>query len=94
MTNERATELIYAALTDINAERGSAPGVALAAQTALLGNAGVLDSLELVSFIANLEGRLSEELAKPVLIVNEEAFDGHVFRDVASLAAHLVRLDA
>lgn len=92
MTRARATELIFAALAGINAERGSGAPVELAEVTPLLGASGALDSLEVVSLIADLEGRLAEELARPVLLVNEEAFDGHVFRDVASLAAHLVRL--
>jgi acyl carrier protein len=90
---DEALELIYACLREVSSERVDMAPVKLAPETRLLGEGQDLDSLEIITLIASLEMRLAEALSKPVVLVNEDAFEGgHVFRDVSSLAEHIVRL--
>jgi hypothetical protein len=51
----------------------------------------MLDSLGLVSFLADLEYRVSEELGQEVLIASEQAMSRSrsPFRDVSALTDHL-----
>ena len=93
LTEEQALELIYVSLGDINAERVDVAPVRLIPETKLIGSGRDLDSLEIVNLIVGLETRLAERLKRSVVLVNEDAFGGdHVFRDVGSLAQHIVRL--
>jgi hypothetical protein len=62
--------------------------------SAIFGPGGMLDSLGLVSFLADLEYKLSEEFDRAVVIASEQAMSRSrsPFRDVASLAAYITEL--
>ncbi len=93
LTKNDALELIYAGLSEINAERAGSQPLKLVPETRLIGSGHDLDSLEVVNLVVGLEARLAARLTKPVVLVNEEALgSGHVFRDVNSLAEYIVRL--
>jgi hypothetical protein len=60
----------------------------------IFGSGGMLDSLGLVSFLADLEHKLSEEFDRTVVIASERAMSQirSPFRDVSGLAAYVIDL--
>jgi hypothetical protein len=62
--------------------------------SAIFGPAGMLDSLGLVSFLADLEYKLSEEFDCTVVLASEQAMSRSrsPFRDVHSLTAYVTEL--
>lgn len=60
----------------------------------IFGPGGMLDSLGLVSFLADLEYKLSEEFDRAVVLASEQAMSRSrsPFRDVAALAAYITEL--
>ena len=58
----------------------------------IFGPGGTLDSLGLVSFIADLEFRVSEEFGKDIVIASEQAMSRgrSPFRDVPALTEYVV----
>jgi acyl carrier protein len=85
------TELIFSALRDLYEEL-KLPGLAApTAETRLIGSAAVLDSMALVSLIADLEGRISVQYGRDIVLADERAMSQlrSPFRTVDSLAAHI-----
>lgn len=64
------------------------------ATSAIFGSGGILDSLGLVSFLSDLEYRLSEEFDREILLASEQAMSRSrsPFRDVSSLTEHIAEL--
>ena len=62
--------------------------------TKLYGGNGVLDSLALVSFITDLEERISEEYGKDIVLAGEKAMSQRTspFRNVESLTKYIQNL--
>jgi len=60
----------------------------------IFGPGGVLDSLDLVNFLADLEYRLDEEYGREIVLASERAMSRSrsPFRDVDSLAGYIVEL--
>lgn len=60
----------------------------------IFGPEGMLDSLGLVSFLADLEYKLSEEFDRDILLASEQAMSRSrsPFRDVPALADHVCEL--
>jgi acyl carrier protein len=60
----------------------------------IFGSEGALDSLELVSFLADLEYRLAEEFGREVVLASEQAMSRSrsPFRDAAALTDYIVEL--
>jgi len=60
----------------------------------IFGQGGMLDSLGLVSFLADLEYRLSQEFDRSVVLASEQAMSRSrsPFRDVSALADHVTEL--
>jgi len=63
-------------------------------ETKLYGGKAPLDSLGLVSFITDLEGAISDELGKDIVLADERAMSQKTspFRSVASLTNYIVNL--
>ncbi|RXJ66832.1 hypothetical protein CRV08_12260 [Halarcobacter ebronensis] len=63
-------------------------------KTRLYGGKSNLDSLALVSFIADLEERLDEEFDKQIVLADEKAMSQKTspFRDVQSLVNYISKL--
>jgi acyl carrier protein len=61
------------------------------ANSTIFGSGGILDSLGLVNFLADLEYRLSEEFDRPVAMASDQAMSRSrsPYRDVSALAAHV-----
>jgi acyl carrier protein len=60
----------------------------------IFGPGGVLDSLALVSFLADLEYRLAEEFGREVVLASEQAMSRSrsPFRDASALTDYIVEL--
>lgn len=89
--NEKITTLILAALRDLGEEM-NLPDLANATpQTRLFGAKSSLDSMALVALIADVEGRLSTEFGRELVLADEKAMSQarSPFRTVESLAAHI-----
>ena len=88
------TEIILAAVRELNEELGW-PGLAdPAPQTRLFGGSGALDSMALVSLIADLEGRIAARFKREIVLADERAMSQvrSPFRSVDSLASHIEAL--
>ncbi len=61
---------------------------------AIFGPGGILDSLDLVNFLADLEYRIAEEFDRQVVLASEIAMSRSrsPFRDVAALTDYIVEL--
>jgi hypothetical protein len=68
--------------------------VSSAASELIFGPGGVLDSLQLVSFLADLEYRLAEEFGREVVLASEQAMSRSrsPFRDASALTEYIVEL--
>jgi hypothetical protein len=60
----------------------------------IFGPGGVLDSLALVSFLADLEYRMAEEFGREVVLASEQAMSRSrsPFRDASALTDYIVEL--
>jgi len=88
---EQITQLICAALQDLGEEM-NLPGLAGATpDTSLFGAKSLLDSMALVSLIADLEDRLAREFGRDLVLADERAMSQvrSPFRSVDSLATHI-----
>jgi hypothetical protein len=68
--------------------------VASASGEVIFGAGGVLDSLDLVNFVADLEYRIDQVFGHEVVLASEKAMSRSrsPFRDVDSLSAYIVEL--
>lgn len=80
-------------LLEIYGEDGS-PVPSLDESTRLIGSQGVLTSLELVTFLVNIEQKLSDDCDIDVTIANERAMsqEKSPFRTIGSLADYVTML--
>ena len=72
MTEERALELIFAALGELKKTKMLGLDVELNKETILLGVGSPLDSIGFVTFITDLEERISSEANKDLYLVLDE----------------------
>lgn len=68
--------------------------VSAAGGEAIFGAGGVLDSLDLVNYLADLEYRLDQEYGRELVLASERAMSRNrsPFRDVDSLTAYIMEL--
>lgn len=83
--------MVSAALRDLGEELGRPELAAATDDTRLFGAKSPLDSMALVSLIADLEGRLARELNRTVVLADDRAMSQlrSPFRTVGSLRAHI-----
>ncbi len=60
----------------------------------IFGQGGVLDSLGLVNFLADLEHRIAEEFGREIVLASDQAMSRSrsPFRDVSALSDYIVEL--
>lgn len=89
--NARIDQLLHAALRDLGEELGRPELASAGDDFRLFGAKSVLDSMALVSLIADVEGRLATELGRTVVLADERAMSQarSPFRTVASLREHI-----
>lgn len=91
LTEEQAFELVRTALDDLGKEMGKAELLNAAPELRLLGASSPIDSMGLVSLIADLEGRISSTYNKEVVLADDKAMSAlrSPFRTVGALATHV-----
>ncbi|HJV22364.1 MAG TPA: hypothetical protein VJ570_06695 [Holophagaceae bacterium] len=94
LTQDSVLALIYQALESLNAERGPADQIPVGIDTPLFGGASLLDSLALVSVIADVETAVSDALGEAVSLTDDRALGQPTspFTDVRALCAYILQL--
>ena len=89
--NERILQVIGAALRDLGEELRRPELERAGPETRLYGPKSPLDSMALVSLIADLEARLAAEFGRDLVLADERAMSQarSPFRTVGSLADHI-----
>jgi len=91
---EKIEKIILDSLTELNEEIENEELEHPTKSTKLYGAKGVLDSLALVSLLADIEERVSEELDVEIVLADEKAMSQRVspFRDVESLSSYIQKI--
>ena len=91
---EKIQELIIETLKEFNEELENEALENPSLKTKLYGASGALDSLALVSFIADIEERVSEEFESDIILADEKAMSAKTspFRNVESLSLYIKSL--
>lgn len=86
--------IITAALKEINEELSLSELENPDLHTKLFGGSGALDSLALVSFIADVEEKISDAFGKNIVLADEKAMSQKVspFRSVETLSLYIEKL--
>jgi acyl carrier protein len=89
--NEKILQLVTAALRDLGTELNRPELAAPPPDLRLFGAQSPLDSMALVSLIADVEARLATEFGRDLVLADERAMSAlrSPFRTVASLVAHI-----
>ena len=93
-TKEEVMQLVYVALKELGAEINRPELAAPTPDLRLLGASSPLDSMALVSLIADLENRVAESFGVDVVIADERAMSAmrSPFRSVEILTEHITVL--
>lgn len=91
---EKIENIIYETLKELNEELENESFENPNSKTKLYGSSGALDSLALVSFIADLEDKISDEFEKDIVLADEKAMSAKTspFRNVESLTLYIKEL--
>ncbi len=91
---EKIEKIIIDTLIELNEELELGELENPTLKTRLYGSSSCLDSLALVSFIADLEERIDEEFDKQIVLADEKAMSQKTspFRSVESLSDYIVKL--
>ncbi|MFA7083392.1 MAG: hypothetical protein WC141_02540 [Arcobacteraceae bacterium] len=86
--------IIIECLKELNEELENPTLENCTGQTKIFGGNGVLDSLALVSFITDVEERISESFNKEIVLADEKAMSAKTspFRSVESLTLYIESL--
>lgn len=90
----RLESIILAAAETIAGELPDAADAPVSLETQLYGQNGIFDSIALVSFIAEVEARVAEELDRDVVLADEKAMSRHrsPFRSGATVVDYVESL--
>ena len=91
---EKIEKIIIDTLKDLNEELENEAFLNPNSKTKLYGGNGAMDSLALVSFIADLEDKISDEFEKDIILADEKAMSAITspFRNIESLASYIKSL--
>jgi len=91
---DRIEKIVIDTLLELNEELELKSLTAPTLKTKLYGASSELDSLALVSFIADLEERVSEEFNKDIVLADEKAMSQKTspFRNVETLSVYIQSL--
>jgi hypothetical protein len=91
MLREQVLQAIYEAIARANELRPADAQLPCEEDTALYGPGGALDSLELVSFILDVEERVNIQNGTELVLADDKAMSQrrNPFRDVATLADYV-----
>lgn len=91
---EKIEKIIIDTLKDLNEELENEAFLNPNSKTKLYGGNGAMDSLALVSFIADLEDKISDEFEKDIILADEKAMSAKTspFRNIESLTSYIKSL--
>lgn len=91
---EKIEKIIIDTLKDLNEELENEAFLNPNSKTKLYGGNGAMDSLALVSFIADLEDKISDEFEKDIILADEKAMSVKTspFRNIESLTSYIKSL--
>ena len=91
---EKVEDIVIETLVELNEELESVLLENPTKNTKLFGGSGALDSLNLVSLITDLEGRISDEFDADIVLADEKAMSQRTspFRSVETLSNYIVQL--
>jgi len=91
---EKIKKIIVEVLEDLNEELENENLDNPTGETKLYGGNGALDSLALVSFITDLEERVSDEFNKEIILADEKAMSQQTspFRNVETITNYIQKL--
>jgi acyl carrier protein len=70
---EKITKIVYEALNDLNGQVGFSELEHPTLETRLYGAKSALDSIHLVTLIADIEGRIADAFGKDIILADERA---------------------
>ncbi|WP_319085121.1 hypothetical protein [Aliarcobacter skirrowii] len=91
---EKIEKIIIDTLKELNEELENEAFLNPNSKTKLYGGNGAMDSLALVSFIADLEDKISDEFEKHIILADEKAMSAKTspFRNIESLTSYIKSL--
>lgn len=91
---EKIEKIITDTLKELNEELENDSFVNPNPKTKLYGANGAMDSLALVSFITDLEDKISDEFEKDIILADEKAMSAKTspFRNIESLTSYIKSL--
>ena len=91
---QKIEKIVLESLIELNEELESKQLNNPSLNTKLYGGSGALDSLALVSFITDLEERISDEFDKDIVLADEKAMSQRTspFRNVESIVNYIIKL--
>ena len=91
---EKIEKIIIDTLKELNEELENEYFINPNSKTKLYGGNGAMDSLALVSFIADLEDKISDEFEKDIILADEKAMSQRTspFRSVETLTNYIQKL--
>ena len=91
---EKIEKIIIETLKELNEELENDYFINPNSKTKLYGGNGAMDSLALVSFIADLEDKISDEFEKDIILADEKAMSAKTspFRNIESLTSYIKSL--
>ena len=91
---EKIEKIIIDTLKELNEELENDAFLNPNSKTQLYGTDGAMDSLALVSFIADLEDKISDEFEKDIILADEKAMSAKTspFRNIESLTSYIKSL--
>lgn len=91
---DKIEKIIIETLKELNEELENETFENPNSKTKLYGTNGAMDSLALVSFIADLEDKISDEFEKDIILADEKAMSAKTspFRNVESLSSYIKEL--
>jgi acyl carrier protein len=94
LSNQKVIDCIYAAIDEINEDRGGAAPLAKSLDTPIHGSESELDSLGLVNFVVMVEENVEREFDVPVVLGDDRALSSEPspFESVGKLAEYVEQL--
>lgn len=91
---EKIEKIIIETLKELNEELENEAFLNPNSKTKLYGGNGAMDSLALVSFIADLEDKISDKFEKDIILADEKAMSAKTspFRNIESLTSYIKSL--
>lgn len=91
---QKIEEIIIIVLNELNEELENEQLNNITSETKIYGSNAALDSLALVSFITDLEERISDEFDQDIILADEKAMSQRTspFRNIQSLTNYILNL--